>query len=494
MRTRFAVLGLCLALLSLGLSVLAQTPEELEAQREARFNDLWTEADQVQTRGEFSQAEQLYRQILTEFPDSQRTALRVAITQARGGDFQGAMESYDAAIEIDPDSSWAATGLFYMARDCWGSGDREAAQREVDRLLSTHPDSSFVAQARLLEARMEGSGVSEAEAELQRELEAAGVYDSAMGLSRQGEDDEALSALEQVIENYPGTGASLRALDAQGHILIRNQHHEEALSPFLRIMERTAELSPESRAARVARTRVAAINHVLGNRDEALSHYLALLEELGDESPEAANAMLQGSGVYFEILQRRMMSGENVEPGLWDELRDMMRSVHEMVGASSGQLIRADLMAMETLSWQGSAEGLIVEVECFLATWDTEEFRGEIATAHFFAGENYLKLGEIEPALEHFQWIIDVFEGESEIWPNMDHLPRTLYRKWQILIELEAPSGEIASAASALLDAFPETAYSFDVRMAAQSGALWGRGITPPSDELRSRRSNLSSN
>ena len=95
------------------------------------------------------------------------------------------------------------------------------------------------------------------------------------------------------------------------------------------------------------------------------------------------------------------------------------------------------------------------------------------------------------PALIHHQYVIDSYPDETEIWPGMDHLARSYYSKWMLLRMANAPADEIAAAADTLLEFFPDSAYSFDVRMTAQDEETWGSHIGPPSDELRSRCSNL---
>ncbi|MBX3729755.1 MAG: hypothetical protein KF858_11270, partial [Candidatus Sumerlaeia bacterium] len=57
----------------------APTAEELAAAREARFRTVWSAADAPHQAGDYAESERLYKQVLAEFPDSQRAALRVAI-------------------------------------------------------------------------------------------------------------------------------------------------------------------------------------------------------------------------------------------------------------------------------------------------------------------------------------------------------------------------------------------------------------------------------
>jgi tetratricopeptide (TPR) repeat protein len=113
----------------------APTAEELAAAREARFRTVWSAADAPHQAGDYAESERLYKQVLAEFPDAQRAALRVAIAQERQGKSAEALESYDRALAADPQGEWAPVALFYKARFCKEDArepDARAALRALD--------------------------------------------------------------------------------------------------------------------------------------------------------------------------------------------------------------------------------------------------------------------------------------------------------------------------------------------------------------------------
>ncbi len=52
-------------------------------QREARFRVIWSAADAVHRQDRYADSGQLYKDILAEFPTSQRAALRIAVAQSK---------------------------------------------------------------------------------------------------------------------------------------------------------------------------------------------------------------------------------------------------------------------------------------------------------------------------------------------------------------------------------------------------------------------------
>src|SRR5690606_20798657 len=112
------------------------------------FQSLWEQADQRQTREEYAAAEQSYKDILSLYPDSQRTALRIAITQQKQQRYDDALVAYDNAISMDPLGDWAAVAIFYKARAASEAGDLASMVGSLEMLNSLHPDSSYCAQGR----------------------------------------------------------------------------------------------------------------------------------------------------------------------------------------------------------------------------------------------------------------------------------------------------------------------------------------------------------
>ncbi len=90
---------------------------------------------------------------------------------------------------------------------------------------------------------------------------------------------------------------------------------------------------------------------------------------------------------------------------------------------------------MESYCWQGMPIEAVAAAEAFLSTYDGNKYKLDTATVCFFAGEEYLKLGQYQDALRHFQNVVTLYENEKEMWKGMDHLPRACYRIWETLKE-----------------------------------------------------------
>jgi tetratricopeptide (TPR) repeat protein len=416
---------------------------------------VWSAAEVPHRDGRWAESEQLHKQVLAEFPDSQRAALRVAIAQERQGKAD-AFASYDRAIALDPQGQWAPVALFYKARACKEGSRAGDARAAIARLRAEHPDSSYVARAAVLEAELDGRSTAAAEAELARELAAAAVYDAGMAKSKERADEEALVALRRVSAEFPGTAAALRALDAEGHILTRNRRFEEALAPFMRVLEATKEAAPNARAVEIAATRVAALHHAMKDHDAALQSYLDIADNPAMTQGTRAHALLHGASIYFEILQRRSRLKQPVEEAQWDELRRMLVVAREAEGATDHHIKLARLMHLESWTWQKHHEPAPIELEAFLADYQGPEHRREVATARIFAGSSLNHLGRHAEALEHLQWVIDEYGPDERIWPGWHGIQMAYTEAFASKRGMGAPREELVELAAAIARNFPD--------------------------------------
>lgn len=425
----------------------APTAEELAAVREARFRTVWSAADAPHQAGDYAESERRYKQVLDEFPDSQRAALRVAIAQERQGKSAEALESYDRALAADPQGEWAPVALFYKARFCKEGAREPDARAAIARLRAEHPDSSYVARAAVLEAELDGRSTAAAESALERELAAAALYDAGMAKSKARADEEALEELRRVPIEFPGTAAALRALDAEGHILTRNRRFDEALVPFLRILEATQSAAPNARISETAATRVAALHHALNDRDAALQTYLDIAESEGLTSKTRANALLQGSGVYFEILQQHRRRDIPVSDQQWDEMRLMLITARDAQGATKQDVKIAELMHLETWHWQRRREETAKELDAFLLKYQGAEHRREIATARIFGAIDLNYLRRHEEAAAHIEWVMAEYKPDEWVWPTWKGLDRGVVELFKAKEKLGASRSELVRLA-----------------------------------------------
>jgi tetratricopeptide (TPR) repeat protein len=401
----------------------APTAEELAAAREARFRTVWSAADAPHQAGDYAESERRYKQVLVEFPDSQRAALRVAIAQERQGKSAEALESYDRALAADPQGEWAPVALFYKARFCKEGAREPDARAAIARLRAEHPDSSYVARAAVLEAELDGRSTAAAEAALERELAAAAVYDAGMAKSKARADEEALADLRRVPAEFPGTAAALRALDAEGHILTRNRRFDEALVVFEAILQA---LEPGQRSSRIAQTsqrRVAGLLHAKGRREESLLAFSRIISDSTSPEEAGADAILQAAGLTFELMLEDFGRNQPVSAHQVEELESLFAAVRSWPSAPISVRIRADLMHIESLAWQNRFEEFEKLAIKFLDAYEAGEFPREVATARFFLGRELIQRRKICEGLPHLLGVIELFP-RGELWPGsgMTHI------------------------------------------------------------------------
>ncbi|MBX3727541.1 MAG: hypothetical protein KF858_00005, partial [Candidatus Sumerlaeia bacterium] len=216
----------------------------------------------------------------------------------------------------------------------------------------------------------------------------------------------------------------------------------------------TQSAAPNARISETAATRVAALHHALKDRDAALRTYLDIAESEGLTSKTRANALLQGSGVYFEILQRRALR-QGVTDEQWDELRQMLEVTQTAEGVSHQEVKIARLMRLESWTWQGQHELAVDELPAFIADYDETTDRREIATARIFGTISLNHLGRHVEALEQTEWVIGAYEPEEWVWPTWQGLPRAYFERFHAIYKLGAAAPELQRLAREIQRHYP---------------------------------------
>ncbi len=85
-------------------------------QSKAENDPRWQQAVSLKESGNYADAANVYRDLLLDYPKSQRTALRIALNEQRAGDNANAAASFVTARAVDPYGYWNEVGLYYEAR------------------------------------------------------------------------------------------------------------------------------------------------------------------------------------------------------------------------------------------------------------------------------------------------------------------------------------------------------------------------------------------
>jgi tetratricopeptide (TPR) repeat protein len=446
------------------------------------FDELWADAAALQDAHQYGAAAAAFRAILAEYPDSQRAALRIAICEENGGLVSNAIDSYQAAIDLAPYGSWTETALFFQARACHGFGCPATARDAIALLKQRFPDSAWVARVRVLEAQLDQVPTLAAEAALALELVAGQALDTAIALANTELEDQQILRLNNLIGLHPTSATALRARERVGHLLIRKGDTANAIAQFEQLLFDLQTASPEARIVQTARTRLAALYHVAGQRDDALFEFDDLAATAADPSVQS-NAVLQGAGLAMELLVEQVEqvgAGSNAD---WEDVRDRCKQVKGLPAATPLEVARADLIVTESHYWQKQYSAALGAAMHFLAEQgelpdggaappepdgpavggSAPALRAEVAMAHLVAGECLQRKDLHDLALPHYRRIVDLF-GDVEFMPGLTNTQRAHYRIYDALRRGSGTAAEIATAARYVLQRWPESTYADLIR------------------------------
>lgn len=431
----------------------------------ATVESLWQQADRLQSQSDYQAAADAFREVIERFPNSPKVseaATRAGLCLEKAEQTSAAIEAYDRAITLRSNVYWLQVALFYKSAACLRENRQDDARQAIQQLRAEFPDSSQAVRAGIVEADLLGQDRQAAEERWLREVEATKLFNQAHQADKQNDSQAALQLLEQVVTSYPDTAAALRAWQAKGHLLLRTGNRNEAFAAFAAILTGVGESAPQSAIVQTTKTRLAALLHASGNREDALAIYREVLS--GFSPGLRSRAALQIAGLEFEVLQRERYAQKPISAEQWQRIRDLCTGVMEGETAKPAERARAHLMLVETFSWQRDPQAAVSEAERFLGQYEGNEFKQDVATVRLIAGEALQRLGRFDEALTHFRWIIEAYRGQKEIWPGMDHLPRTYFQIRETLKRSWAPAAQIREVEDELLKAFPESCYARAVR------------------------------
>ncbi len=433
----------------------------------------WAVAERFMEAGQYNSAALVFGRIFDDYPGSQRAALKKAIALEKAGPTEaqvvpmgadgapaaiGVAASYETAINIEPFGYWGKVGLHKLAKYYYDNGNDYECQLCIDQLRERFAGTRWAARADLLEAQLNGEDTTVAETKLAQEVASWEAYRKAnKSLSNDDAADQArIARLESVAQRFPSTGSALQALESKGYLLIRNKRANEAIVTFKNIIDKAGREAIEPAIVQRAQSRLASLYHAAGRKAEALQEFDQLANKATDPTIES-NATLQAAGLYFELLQPRRWSDEEVTVEEWQEVRDRCQKVKNLPRAKPREVARADLMILESYLWEKDPKECLRLAETFINSHDEQNYRRELATAHLFAGESLLRLGRAEESITHLRWITTEYEQKGKIWPWSYLTARTYYKLYDALRRTKAPEEEALAVAQFILENFPGT-------------------------------------
>ncbi len=413
--------------------------------------------------GREADAIKLLADVLKSHPDHQNSANlygKCALATDKAKDHAALEGILRRAVAANPDHFDASGVSSRLVSVLLLQGRAKEAGELVTDMKRRWPESfeTTVAEAALAKSAGDtGAGAAAARADADEKLH--GQYRQVLAERSAGKLDDA-SALERLAV-LAKSGDNLRTalkIDlSRGHLLILEDKDDEARALFRSMSDRVRGCSPANEVFVESGLRLAALAQRVGESSEAYDRYSDVMLGGGAASTGAA---VQAAGAYFETLQRDVQAKRGVEAPQWESARDLITSTSKLAGITPAQAVRLELMSLETLSWQNLPEQTIEAVDRFVAKWDGPIWKKEVSTALFFSAESLHKLRRYSESVPRFREVAKRHKGEKHIFPGMDHLPRSLYRAWEGLCDINASDGELRDAAAALRSAYPDSSYN----------------------------------
>jgi tetratricopeptide (TPR) repeat protein len=445
--------------LTLGTAIVARAEVTSDDAR-------WKQAEALEAQSLYEAAIAIYSSILADDSKSQRAMTRRAIDRVEIGQLALALNDAEASVALNPYSRyWAERGYLCKVRVCSQFGCKPDARDAIAILKSRFPDSIATAEAEIIERTLDGRDTAAAEGVLALEEEALALHEQGTAASRKGDTAGALAFFDEVISAYPATRQALRTREIRALLLgLQPDRTQDAIAAWSDLLSKLKTSAPNSRIVQESRIRLAALYHRSKQRPEALVMYQDLATEAADPQV-ASNAAVQAAGIAFELAQPYAAQTDAASRAAWAHVRTLCQQVRANPNTNEADRVRAELMQIETLCWERRLDDAISAAQSFFKSHEAQAYRQDYATVCFFAGEALQERGRYEEALVLFNQLLDLYQTEAEIWPKMDHIPRTYFRVWETLRRMKASAADINAAAEDLLTAFPESSYAAHVRI-----------------------------
>lgn len=394
------------------LVMVAPWPSSAVQAADVSVDSLWQEAQQLDQSGQYAQAVDRYRSILsqeTRWKKRAKAALLAANCLDQIGRSTESIPLLDAAIaEADNllaqnkpgiDESWTLSALTLKAATCERTGDKAGALKTIERIRAQFFKSDDAREVLQIKARLEGWSPQKLADALNREQQAMQLAEQAAAASKQRLHDEALQQADRVIQEYPETAAVFPAMRTKALELWNQSRYREAKHVYQAIIDRVGPIAPHSRLVHTAQYRVAWLD----------------------------------AGALLKDLVARRRRGAVIAQEQWQRLDGLCA---EVAAKDPDPLERAmaRIMAIEGLNWLGRSDEVLARVEQFFNEYAGDRklarFKEQIAAAHVFAGIALRRLGRYDEALVHFRWVIRPPEGQPENWLSNHTLEAARLNEW----------------------------------------------------------------
>ncbi len=390
-----------------------------------------------------------HREGKLEEPNVDTALMQLAVCRMNTGDNKAAMGHLNTLARFWGDGPHVPLALVELGRLEYENGDRGKAREHLDRFLEWHekapqrPQAEYYMGCIHLDEGNKSEAKKHFETVVKRFPRDPRMPDAALqlGIVQMELEDykDAQRTFCNLIRNAPDHPGLDRTHFELGLAYARGEDHERACSHFKAVVEKYAEAPFADRAvyewARAAKARE--------KQDEAVRVYEYLLEKY----PQSALA----DKVRTELVE--LIFGEGDSAGVISRLEDTLANLRD-------ESLRENTCYRLGTAYfnSGDYHNSIAVFESFVKEFESSS---KLASAHFLAGESYMKAQETIKAREHY-----LAATKAKSRPEVQELALMRLGETQGLTEQWKDS---SATYSRFLQAYPESQWA----MRARFGMAW---------------------
>jgi len=392
-------------------------------------DSLFQEGKRLKVAGDYVTALPLLQEVARREPDNEPAAILVGVCLEKQGQYPEALQSY---LKATGEKSGFRSTALYCAATCYKELGEAAKALELLKLQQEcDPIGKWRMKGVALQAEIEGRPPAEIDQIVGREQEAARLYRQARDLTKetQAKSPEPLPLFDQVIDQYPETGAAFSAMFQKAELLWHLDKREDMCAVYEK-MQAILKQQPYSEKVRL----------MLRTMDSRVGW--------------------QHAAQLFRELRPALIKREAVPPDRWDRLRVLCEQCWANTD-DPGLRIESHLVWLQGLYWQHDDAATLEAANEFFALCEREPsadgHKEPLATAHLVAADALCRLGRFGESLIHLRWLLEM---QDQI-PNYNDARRAgvQYRHCCVLHWTKAPRQELDREVGILRSRLPGSSY-----------------------------------
>ena len=390
---------------------------------------------------QYAEALPLLQEALRREPANDPAAIMAGVCLEKQGQYQEALQYYQMAT--GEKSGFRSTALYCSAVCYRELGDTAKALEMLDLQQKCDPIGKWRMKGVALKAEIEGRPQAEIDQLVGREQEAARLYRQARDLMREtkAKSPEPLDLFDQVLAEYPETGASFSALSQKAELLWHLDEYEEMCECYGKLREilkqqpysENVRLMLRTMDSRIAQHRteqlLTQIKQELDAGRKVDGQYWDRLNVLWDRwrhNTDDPNAIFAAAGSLFKQQVFRQKAHEPLDPSafqqVWDDCQTVIDSNPADVPGAEITLLQGELLYWQEQFPQsvGIFDRVVQDFEGKIPQQQGKDIvllKNIVMMAHQFAGYAHLKSGDLDEAIQHFTIVVDVCKDD----PNAVH-------------------------------------------------------------------------